>query len=217
MLAIACIGIPLALLAPALVAFIACFDPALAQTRTKTSDGVPLDEPIRIRVQNSLFRVPAGYLWTWPRPEMRDRINEWDSLAFDFWMPSRRYPEVSPISYPGFQPKEIGRPSAAADAYVVKVRQLRPVGPNTPGQASPEQGFKNLSSATGLKPLAAGDEEFGLIRLRKTTTANPRACRLYSTLACLASTRRFCSDARRERQNCPTRHATVTLISSRAS
>src|SRR4051812_17133600 len=108
------------------------------QTRTRTDSGVPLDEIIRINLGGTILHVPAGYLWTGPQQNARNRVNEQSELAFDFWMPSRRHLETNPLSYAGFQPKEFGRQPPPADSYTVRVRQFQFVESDGTGYVSPE-------------------------------------------------------------------------------
>src|SRR5215831_12878194 len=135
-----------------------------AELRTMTHSGIPLDERILVRVRGVLLGIPAGYLWPWPGQDLRNRVNEWRGVDFHFWMPDRRYPEISPISYAGFRPKERGRGEPARDAYIVQVRGLQPIKLGEPGYISPEQGFRNSTSIAGIASYSFKNEEFGLVR-----------------------------------------------------
>jgi len=95
---------------------------------------------------------------------MQGRVHDWDSVAFDFWMPDRRYPEFNPLSLLSFRPKERGRPPAPPDAYVVEVRQMQPVKLNEPGYVSPERGFRNLTSISAISSYSFENQKFGLVR-----------------------------------------------------
>src|SRR5262245_58680524 len=82
------------LIALGIATFMAEASSAQDQIRTTTYDGIPLDEPIQIRFGRGLLRIPAGYLAPWPKLGARNRVNEASRLAFNFWMPSRRYLEI---------------------------------------------------------------------------------------------------------------------------
>jgi hypothetical protein len=146
---------------------------AAAGVQTRTSEGVPLDEPILIRLKGMLLRIPAGYLWPWPTQRMRNRVNDTKDLDFDFWMPDRRYPTRQSSSYVGVRPKERGRGEPPPDAYVVWVRQLQPIGLDEPGYISPEKGFRNLTSLAGIASYSFKEEEFGLVQFWRHHQPNP--------------------------------------------
>ena len=134
------------------------------EIRRQTYDGIPLDEPIQFRVLGVSLNVPAGYLVPWPTPAMRRRVNETPELFVEFWMPSKRYSEISPLSRIGFRPKERGRNQPPPDAYIVRVQHLRPRKLDDPNYVSPEQRFKNLTSVRGRPSYSLKEEEFGLVR-----------------------------------------------------
>ena len=46
-----------------------------AGVRTRTPSGVAFEEPILLKVDDVLFKVPAAYLTRWATPEMVGRIN----------------------------------------------------------------------------------------------------------------------------------------------
>jgi hypothetical protein len=137
---------------------------ATAQLRSMTDTGVPLDEPILVRLRDVPLRVPAAYLWPWPSQAMRNRVNDLQEIGFSFWMPERRHLETNPLSLLSFRPKEPGRDEPSPDAYVVEVRQLQPVKLDEPGYISPEQRFRNLTSISGLSSYSFEEEPFGLVR-----------------------------------------------------
>jgi hypothetical protein len=132
--------------------------------RTTTHQGIPLDEPISVRVRDVLVRIPAGYLWPWPAPTFRGRVNDWKGLGFQFWMPDRRYVEIAPGSIIGFRPQEAGRPPPAPDAYIVNVRDFKPVKLDDPDYRSPQKGFENYTSTPGIASYSFEQENFGLVR-----------------------------------------------------
>ncbi|TWT13030.1 hypothetical protein [Reyranella sp. CPCC 100927] len=134
----------------------------LAQTRTKTWQGIPLDEPFSISVSGIQLRIPAGYIW--PDPAARHRITERPALTFQFWMPDRRWPEVAPYSYSGFQPPEAGRPTPPRGSYIVNVIFLRAVKLDDPQYVSPAKQFQNVVSLAGITSYSFEREAFGLIR-----------------------------------------------------
>ena len=96
---------------------------------TTTKYGKPLTDLVEVNVHGETFRVPVGYLVTWPITRSQEcekfgcdgtpspiRI----ALPFSFWMPNGRFVEKGVVS--SFrQPCESGRPTPDADAYVVKV------------------------------------------------------------------------------------------------
>ena len=111
--------------------------------RTTTDGILRLDEPISVRVNDVLLRVPAGFISPWPHAGARNRINESSALRFEFWMPDKRYLEISPLSNADFRPLEPGRGEPGSDAYIVRVWDLRPIKLSEPGYVSPEQAFRN--------------------------------------------------------------------------
>lgn len=137
---------------------------ASAQVRTMTYDGVLLDEPVLIQFGEVMLRVPAGYLAPWPRPDARNRVNKRGRIAFNFWMPSRRYVEIDEASLAGFQPKERGREPSLPGTYVVKVLEMRLLTPDELDHRSPEKRFRNLTSLAGLTAYSFQEEGFGLVR-----------------------------------------------------
>jgi hypothetical protein len=157
-----------------LLSFEFCAAAAPNQVRTMTHGGVPLDEPIEIRVGKVTFRVPAGYLAPWPTREMRNRVNEWRSLSFGFWMPDKRYLRTDPFFIAGFRPKEPGIGAPPINAHVVQVRQLQPVVLNDPSYVSPEKAFRNLTSIAGLASYSFKEEKFGLVRFWQHDWSHPQ-------------------------------------------
>lgn len=134
--------------------------------RTTTDGVLSFDEPVSIKVKGVLLHVPAAYIWPWPRQEVRNRVNEWKALAIEFWMPDRRYLEISPLSNAEYRPTEPGREKPGSDAYIVRVRGLQPTRLDEPGYISPEQGFRNLTSigSATIASFSFEDEPFGLVR-----------------------------------------------------
>jgi hypothetical protein len=137
-----------------------------SKPRTTTDGVLPLDEPITIKVNNAVLRVPAAFISPWPHAAARNRINQSSALRFEFWMPDKRYLEISPTSNVDFRPREPGRGEPAPNAYIVRVRDLRPIKLSEPGYVSPEQGFLNETGARQPpgSQYAFHDEEFGLVR-----------------------------------------------------
>lgn len=138
-----------------------------------TSLGIPLDEPIAIRVRDVLLRVPAGYLWPWPSLDARSRVNEQATVGVEFWMPERRYLEVNPMSVIGFRTEEPGRSEPPSGAYLVRVNGLQPVALDSPGYLSPERRFQNLTSTAGLSSYSFKEEPFGLVRFWRHDWPHP--------------------------------------------
>jgi hypothetical protein len=134
------------------------------QIRRTTYDGIPLDEPIPVRLRDVLLQIPAGYLVPWPTPAMRNRVNEKTSVDVHFWMPNKRYPEIDPLSMTDFRPREPGREPTPPEAYIVKARGLQPLRPDELGHRSPEQHFRNFTSIPGISSFSFEQEEFGLVR-----------------------------------------------------
>lgn len=149
---------------------------AAEQVRTTVDGVLPLDEPILFRVRGVLLQVPAGYLWPWPMPHqhLRGRINDEKDIDFDFWMPDRRYLEVNPFSYVGFQPKENGRESPGPDRYTVRVRGLELDSTDVSGHLSPADAFRNLTSIAGQSSYAFREEAFGLERFWQANWPYPQ-------------------------------------------
>jgi len=95
---------------------------------TTTKYDKPLTDPIEVNVHGETFRVPVGYLVTWPitRSQECEKFGcdgtsspERIALPFSFWMPDGRFVEKNGVT--NFrQPCENGRPAPNADAYVVK-------------------------------------------------------------------------------------------------
>ena len=138
-----------------------------AQIRT-TYDGVPLNEPFQIQVNGALLKVPAGYLAPWPSGKYRDKVIETKMFAFNFWMPSRRYVEISHFSIVGTRPQEKGRVPPTADSYVVKVSDAQLLDPDKLDYRSPDWRFQNLVSTPGLSSYSFKTEDFGLTRFWRT-------------------------------------------------
>lgn len=137
------------------------------EPRTTTDGVLPLDEPISIRVKNVPLRVPAAYISPWPQAKnVRNRVNEWKGFDVEFWMPDRRYLEISPLSNTSFRPVEPGRGVPATSAYIVRIWHLRPTRLDEPGYISPEQGFRNQTSigSASTSSYSFQDEPFGLVR-----------------------------------------------------
>jgi len=135
-----------------------------AQVRTTTHDGIPLDEPILMRLHGVMLRIPAGYLAPWPGLRMRSGVNEASRTAFNFWMPSRRYVEISSLSIVGSRPRERGRPSPAPDAYVVMVHDFSSRAPNKLDYRSPEKQIRNLMKVPGRESYSFEQQDFDLVR-----------------------------------------------------
>lgn len=138
----------------------------LLEPRTTTDGVLPLDEPVTIKLNDILLRVPAAYLSPWPQQKVRNRINNTKSLRFEFWMPDKRHLEISPLSNAAFRPLEPGRGEPAKDAYIVRVWDLRPIKLDEPGYISPEQAFRNELESRQLAgaQFSFHEEEFGLTR-----------------------------------------------------
>jgi hypothetical protein len=138
---------------------------ASPQPRTTTDGVLPLDEPITVRVKDVLLRVPAAFISPWPRTAARGGLKS-EALRFEFWMPDKRYLEISPLSNVDFRPLEPGRGEPAPNAYIVRVWDLRPIKLDEPGYISPEQAFRNeiKSRQPPGSPFAFHEEEFGIVR-----------------------------------------------------
>ena len=148
----------------------------MPKPRTTTDGVLKLDEPVTIKLNDTLLRVPAAYLSPWPKQEVRNRINNFKSLSFEFWMPDKRYLEISPLSNVDFRPVEPGRGKPTQDAYIVKVWNFEPTKLTDPGYISPEQAFRNRTSSRqppGAK-YSFQDEEFGLVRFWPTDEPNSK-------------------------------------------
>jgi len=128
-----------------------------------TREGIPLDELIRIRIGDTQLRVPAGFIAPWPKSKMRNVLNDWQGISFNFWMPERRYVEINDLSLTNFRPKESGRDPSSGVPFVVKVRPLRPMKPTELGTLSPELRFKNLTSWPSQASYSFKEESFGLV------------------------------------------------------
>jgi hypothetical protein len=136
---------------------------ALAQpVNTKTSFGVPLDELIAIRTPDGMLKVPAGYLFPWPRPQDMDRTLEQKGISFVFWRESRRYLELNAIGQPGFWPQEKGREKPTSDT-LIKISGFRKVGDDPGDYKTPEKSFDDLAARYGVLFAA---NEFGLEHFR---------------------------------------------------
>ena len=134
--------------------------------RTTTDGVLPFDEPVSIKVKGVQLHVPAAYIFPWPHYQVRNKANEWKYLDIEFWMPDRRYLEISPLSNVESRPTEPGREKPGPDAYLVRVRGLRPTKLDEPGYISPEQKFRNVTSlgSTTIESFSFQDEPFGLVR-----------------------------------------------------
>lgn len=135
------------------------------ERRTHTPTGVPLDQPIAIEVEGQRYSIPAGYLEIWPKPEHLRRVSQFRFLAFAFWMPDRRFPEVEPIYTPSFRPREPGRSNPGADEYLVKVALVRFDVSKRPRLLTPRQQFEN-HTRSGLDGFELR-ERFGLLEFRR--------------------------------------------------
>jgi hypothetical protein len=140
---------------------------AFVRQPVTTTDGVlKLDEPVIIKLNDTLLHVPAAYLSPWPQQKVRNRINNYKALNFEFWMPDKRHLEISPLSNVDFRPTEPGRGKPAQNAYIVRVWDVQPIKLDDPGYISPEQAFRNQISSrlrSGSK-YSFQEEEFGLVR-----------------------------------------------------
>ncbi len=141
---------------------------AIGRSPRTTTDGVlALNEPIAVKLNGAILHIPAAYLSPWPRAQDRDRVHEMGSLRFEFWMPDRRYLEISPISNASFRPREPGHEEPTENTYIVRVWDLRPVALNEPGYVSPEQAFQNQirnNYPSGESAFSFHDEEFDLVQ-----------------------------------------------------
>ena len=142
------------------------------ERRTHTPQGVPLSEPRTVEAQGRLFRVPAGYLLSWLYPEPRGQVIKRDTLAFAFWMPSRRHPENEPSSTPSFRPREPGRGMAGPDEYIVKVRSVSYKASDEKGYISPRLKFEHYITNLGGLGEFAFQEQLGLIKFWKPNGPN---------------------------------------------
>lgn len=147
---------------------------AAEEIRRSTSEGFPLDEPIRFRIRGTLIQVPAGYLAPWPTRKMRNIINDQDGISFNFWMPDRRYVEISDTSLTDFQPNEPGRYQSSSATFIFKVSSLRPMRPEELDIRSPEKRFKNLTMTPGPTSYSFKQEEFGLVRFWRNDWPHPQ-------------------------------------------
>jgi hypothetical protein len=140
--------------------------PLILRKRTTTDGVLPFDEPVSIKVKGVQLHVPAAYIYPWPRYQVRNTANEWEYLDIEFWMPDRRYLEISPLSNAESRPTEPGREKPGPDAYVVRVRNLQPARLDEPGYIFPEQKFRNLTSigSATINSFSFEDEPFGLVR-----------------------------------------------------
>ena len=148
---------------------------ALREPLTTTDGVLPLDEPVSIRINDVLFRVPAAYISPWPQQRVRNRVNEWKGLGIEFWMPDRRYLEISPLSNVDYRPREPGRGNPGSAAYIVRVLDLKPTKLDEPGYISPERGFRNLTSigSATIFSFSFQDERFGLVRFWQRDWPHP--------------------------------------------
>ncbi len=135
--------------------------PASGQVRTRTYDGVPLEELFEHRVNGMLLQIPAGY--TWPTRDQRGKVIEQRAVGFAFWMPDRRWVETTRHSFPGFRAKEEGRPPPPTRAYVVNVISMKPIALTAPGFRSPEVQFRSTVSYFGLAAYTLELQPFGLV------------------------------------------------------
>jgi hypothetical protein len=149
--------------------------PLILRKRTTTDGVLPFDEPVSVKVKNVLFRVPAAYISPWPHQEVRNRVNEWKGLGIEFWMPDRRYLEISPLSNAQFRPREPGRSEPDSNAYIVRAWSLQPTKLDEPGYISPERKFRNLTSigSTTIASFSFEDEPFGLVRFWRRDWPHP--------------------------------------------
>ena len=140
-----------------------------AGVRTRTPSGVAFDEPILLKVDNVLFKVPTAYLTTWATPDMVGRINPKNSangLSFMFWVPSKRPVEARtepPLISP--RPEERGRPPAAPNEFAVLVNDLRFVPAGSSDYLTPDKRFSNLAAALEV-PQDSFQEKLGLQQFR---------------------------------------------------
>jgi hypothetical protein len=149
--------------------------PLIVRKRTTTDGVLPFDEPVSIKVKGVPLHVPAAYIFPWPHQEVRNRVNEAKALNIEFWMPDRRYLEISPLSNVEFRPTEPDREQPGAEAYIVKVRGLQPTKLDEPGYISPEQKFRNLTSIGGrtASSYSYQEEPFGLVHFWRPDWPHP--------------------------------------------
>jgi hypothetical protein len=146
----------------------------ILRKRTTTDGVLPFDEPVSITVKGVLLHVPAAYIWPWPHQEVRNRVNEWKALAIEFWMPDRRYLEISPLSNVEWRPTEPGREKPGPGAYIVRVLDLRTTRLDEPGYVSPSEGFRNLTSGSStIASFSFEEEPFGLVRYWRRDWPHP--------------------------------------------
>jgi hypothetical protein len=140
--------------------------PLTLRKRTTTDGVLPFDEPVNMKVKGVQLHVPAAYIFPWPHYQVRNKANNWGALDIEFWMPDRRYLEISPLSNVESRPTEPGREKPGPDAYLVRVRDLQPTRLDESGYISPEQKFRNLTSigSATIESFSFEDEPFGLVR-----------------------------------------------------
>lgn len=132
--------------------------------RRTTWEGIPLDEQLQVLFAGKFFRIPWGYVAPWPKPDAR-KIVTWPGLAFNFWLPSRRYVEIDHYSLAGFQPKEQGRPPPGPNERVVKVHSMAPATRDQLGTRAPMTRFRNYTTAMGgIENFSFAQDESGLVR-----------------------------------------------------
>lgn len=136
--------------------------------RRSTYSGIPLDEPVAIRLRDTVLDIPAGYLAPWPTRSTRGQLSL-RTVSFNFWMPSKRYVEIDGLSIAGFHPREAGREAPTEGQSVVRVNDVRLLAPEELGVRSPETRFRNL---TNDWPHSFR-EEFGLLRFWQSEPRYP--------------------------------------------
>lgn len=153
--------------------------PAAAYDWTNHPDvkrtGVAPDEPILIRTNGVLFKVPAAYLEFWPKKEMVGRVNEADSTkksdgGFNvvFWVNDK-----SPYPFKWWPPRLEYRTAGKGDEretiFNVVVHNLR--FQTEADYTSPSRRFQNARTNLGGAGFESFEERYGLTFYRFSKAA----------------------------------------------
>jgi hypothetical protein len=132
--------------------------------------GIFMDEPITIKVKETLFKIPAIYFARWPKSDWVGRVVELKtnppSFDFTFWMPTKRPEEIK--TDPPMVIPELLRLGAkpAPGEFPVTVLDVRFANPDDPDLILPERRLTNIMRRAERSPSDTFERIFGLERFK---------------------------------------------------
>lgn len=160
-------------IAPALAAP-SCVTTRKVERVSEDSAGHTLSEAHFFNIRGTLLKIPFGYLNPWPTHLEKiiagsrngGKGHEIPGLAFAFWMPTLRYPELDRFSTAWYRPCEQGRTIPQDGQYIVEASITSSWLPlSTSEDQSPKQRFNRRIARKGSDVKLT--TEFGL---RKATS-----------------------------------------------